>query len=259
MCRGGVYSIRTPPRPSSFGEERGLSEHPPVIWPLVLRMRFVKGIIRKKVLTRPPIPCASLRMSAAATSRRPSPHPAAPRACSTPSASSSTTASNSPPASASAPSPPPSPMPFGTADIALILARITQGLHRALVLEEQIVRTAARLDAEPQSKPASSARAPHAIAATPPRARPTADRRAGSHLANLPTPEQIAAKVASPADRRGDRRYLPRPRHPAEPSAVAGTAPPHHQIRRQLRQAGHRRRPPAVSTRCPTRPRAIAR
>jgi hypothetical protein len=121
---------------------------------------------------------------------------------------------------------------FGTADIALILARITQGLHRALVLEERIVRTAARLDADPRSKPASSARAPHASRPPTPRA-----TEAEPDLTPLPTPEQITAKA---------RRQ-------------AGTATPHHQIQRQLRPAGHRHRPPAVSARCPTRPRAIAR
>jgi hypothetical protein len=35
---------------------------------------------------------------------------------------------------------------FGTTDLALILARITQGLHRAQALEERITRNAARLD-----------------------------------------------------------------------------------------------------------------
>jgi hypothetical protein len=79
---------------------------------------------------------------------------------------------------------------FGTADIALILARITQGLHRALVLEERIVRTAARLDADPRSKPASSARAPHASRPPTPRA-----TEAEPDLTPLPTPEQITAKA----------------------------------------------------------------
>jgi hypothetical protein len=79
--------------------------------------------------------------------------------------------------------------PFGTRDIALILARITRGLHRAAALEARLVRGAARLDAEPRprSVPAAAkpASAPRRQAAPP----------AGSTLAHLPTPEQIAAEV----------------------------------------------------------------
>jgi hypothetical protein len=41
------------------------------------------------------------------------------------------------------------PRPFGTSDIALILARITRGLLLAEALEVRIIRTAARIDAEP--------------------------------------------------------------------------------------------------------------
>ena len=88
---------------------------------------------------------------------------------------------------------------FGTSNLQLILARIAQGLHRAQLLEERITRTAARLDAEPQSKPAASPRAPHAPACepqppSPPEAQPQPTDTA-SLLAALPTPEQIAAKV----------------------------------------------------------------
>ena len=43
---------------------------------------------------------------------------------------------------------------FGTDHLPLILARIAQGLLRAGLLEEKIARAAARLDAEPQPKPA---------------------------------------------------------------------------------------------------------
>jgi hypothetical protein len=79
--------------------------------------------------------------------------------------------------------------PFGTRDIALILARITCGLHRADALEARLVRGAARLDAEPRprSVPAAAkpASAPRRQAAPP----------AGSTLAHLPTPEQIATEV----------------------------------------------------------------
>jgi hypothetical protein len=74
---------------------------------------------------------------------------------------------------------------FGTADIVLILARITQGLHRALILEERIVRTAIHIDAKQQRKPA---RAPHA--SRPATRRPIA---AEPDPTPLPTSEQIAA------------------------------------------------------------------
>ena len=89
---------------------------------------------------------------------------------------------------------------FGTSDLALILARIAQGLLRAGLLQEKITGTAARLDAEPQPKPAPSPRASRAL---PCEAQPPSPRRAQTQqpadtdprLANLPTPEQIAAKV----------------------------------------------------------------
>ena len=89
---------------------------------------------------------------------------------------------------------------FGTRDLTLILARITQGLHRAGLLAEKITRTAARLDAEPQPKPEPSPRAPRALPceAQPPSPRPAQPQQpadTASCLANLPTPEQIAAKV----------------------------------------------------------------
>jgi hypothetical protein len=77
------------------------------------------------------------------------------------------------------------PHAFGTADIALILARITCGLHRATALEARLIHRAARLDAAPRQR-APSQRVPRA---TP----PDIDRAAS--LAQLPTPEQIAAKV----------------------------------------------------------------
>jgi hypothetical protein len=79
--------------------------------------------------------------------------------------------------------------PFGTRDIALILARITRGLHRANALEARVVRNAARLDAAPRPRATPAATRP-AAAARPPAA-PPADTR----LAHLPTPEQIAAEV----------------------------------------------------------------
>ena len=79
--------------------------------------------------------------------------------------------------------------PFGTRDIALILARITCGLYRASALEARVVRNAARLDAAPRPR-ATPAVAKPAAAARPPAA-PPSDAR----LAYLPTPEQIAAEV----------------------------------------------------------------
>ncbi len=79
---------------------------------------------------------------------------------------------------------------FGTSDLALILARITRGLHRATALEARLLQNAARLDAEP------------APSRAPPRprqrtAQPAARRahQADDLLAHLPTPEQFAAEV----------------------------------------------------------------
>jgi len=76
---------------------------------------------------------------------------------------------------------------FGTNDIELITARITQGLLRARALEERLERIAPRLDAKP--KAAASPRKPYAVSAA--RQVQTADSR----LAHLPTPERIAAEV----------------------------------------------------------------
>lgn len=84
---------------------------------------------------------------------------------------------------------------FGTSDTALILARITRGLHRADALEARLVRGAARLDAgpRPQAPPAVAKSVSERRRAAPP---------AGSSLApvpgldpGMPTPEQIAADV----------------------------------------------------------------
>jgi len=79
---------------------------------------------------------------------------------------------------------------FGTSDLALILARIARGLHRATALEARLLQNATRLDAEP-----APSRAP-----SRPRqrtAQPAARRahQADDLLAHLPTPEQIAAEV----------------------------------------------------------------
>ncbi len=76
---------------------------------------------------------------------------------------------------------------FGTTDIALILARIARGLHRAQALEDRVTRCAARLDAEPRrARGQSEAR----LSAVRPFAEPPDPR-----LASLPTAEQIAAEV----------------------------------------------------------------
>jgi hypothetical protein len=84
---------------------------------------------------------------------------------------------------------------FDTTDIALILARITQGLQRAQVLEERLVRNAARLDAprRPQTTPATHK----------PRVTQSAvecSQPSDPPLARLPTAEQIAARLATGLD-----------------------------------------------------------
>jgi hypothetical protein len=78
---------------------------------------------------------------------------------------------------------------FGTVDVALILARIARGLHRANALEARLLHNADRLDAAPRGT-ASPARP----RAPRPAAAPAASE-ADARLIHLPTPEQIAAKV----------------------------------------------------------------
>jgi hypothetical protein len=83
--------------------------------------------------------------------------------------------------------------PAPATDIALILARITNGLLRAELLEARIIRTAVQLDAGP-----APPRAPaHRRSLPPAAAQPT--EAAGSPgldpRMSLPTPEQIAAEV----------------------------------------------------------------
>jgi hypothetical protein len=80
------------------------------------------------------------------------------------------------------------PYPFSTSDIALILARITRGLLLAEALEVRIIRTAARIDAEPAPPRAASHRQP------PPAPAPGLDPGVDPEI-SLPTPEQIAAWV----------------------------------------------------------------
>src|SRR5271168_418398 len=73
---------------------------------------------------------------------------------------------------------------FGTADVALILARISRGLHRANALEARLLRNADRLDAAPRataSRPGPRAPKPAAAPAA---------GEADARLAHLPTPAQ---------------------------------------------------------------------
>ena len=82
--------------------------------------------------------------------------------------------------------------PFGTLDIAHILARITQGLLRAAALEARLINSPARPPAAPAAQTAPSRRQS--------RAAPSADRTARAadpRLASLPTPDEIAAEVRS--------------------------------------------------------------
>lgn len=82
--------------------------------------------------------------------------------------------------------------PFGTRDIALILARITRGLLLCSALEAKLTQHPACLDARPRK----SAAAPSQRQSSNPR--PPADRSvetADAILARLPTAEEIAAQV----------------------------------------------------------------
>jgi hypothetical protein len=96
--------------------------------------------------------------------------------------------------------------PFGTADLAAILARITNGLRRAAALEAALCRRAARgRDLTPTPIRLPAARGPRsAPQVTPSDAQPEpqpadhaqAPRRAEDpRLARLPTEEEIAAEV----------------------------------------------------------------
>jgi hypothetical protein len=80
--------------------------------------------------------------------------------------------------------------PFGKIDIALILARITQGLHRAAALEARLID---RAQHEEAGLPTVSASPPRQPRAAPPTAQCPSD--ADSRIARLPTPEQIPAEV----------------------------------------------------------------
>jgi len=83
---------------------------------------------------------------------------------------------------------------FGTADLALILARITAGLRRAAALEARLCARAARgrdLTPSPIRLPAPRS----GRKATPPADAKPADRTEDPRLARLPTEEEIAAEV----------------------------------------------------------------
>jgi hypothetical protein len=79
---------------------------------------------------------------------------------------------------------------FGTKDIALILARITRGLHRAAALEASLESGTARLGVTFRPVAAPARRQPRA-------AQPAAPRGGDgdARLDRLPTPAQIAADV----------------------------------------------------------------
>jgi hypothetical protein len=86
--------------------------------------------------------------------------------------------------------------PFGTADLAVILARITNGLRRAAALDAMLWRRAARgQDLTPTPIRMPAARAPHvARQVAPPDPQP-ANHTEDPRLARLPTEAEIAAEV----------------------------------------------------------------
>ena len=90
--------------------------------------------------------------------------------------------------------------PFGTADLAVILARITDGLRRAAALEATLCRRAARgqdLTPSPIRVPAAHGPRP-ARQVAPPGAQPgsqPAENAEHPRLARLPTDQEIAAEV----------------------------------------------------------------
>ena len=89
-------------------------------------------------------------------------------------------------------------LPFGTINVALILARVMRGLAIAAALEDRLVRNARRLDRRPARAAAETPR--RSPRATP---RPAPEDAAANPLAapdaalllRLPTPEEIAARI----------------------------------------------------------------
>jgi hypothetical protein len=89
---------------------------------------------------------------------------------------------------------------FGTADVALILARITAGLLRAAALEARLCRRAERgqdLTSPPMRFPATRQprAAPQRASPSGPPKRQGADATQDQRLARLPTANEIAAEV----------------------------------------------------------------
>jgi hypothetical protein len=92
--------------------------------------------------------------------------------------------------------------PFGTADLAVILARITAGLHRAATLESTLCQRAARSrDLTPASVRLPAPRQPRPSRQVPPPDHQPADPAVAPRLAEdprlarLPTEQEIAAEV----------------------------------------------------------------
>ncbi len=101
---------------------------------------------------------------------------------------------------AAAPGFPLSATPFSTADLAVILARITSGLRRAAALEAALCRRASRgQDLTPTPFRIPAARAPRpARQVAPPDTQPEpqpADHPQDPRLARLPTEQEIAAEI----------------------------------------------------------------
>ena len=128
--------------------------------------------------------------------------------------------------------------PFGTADIAVILARITCGLRRAAMLEAKLCKRAERgrdLTVPPIRLPAI--RVPGAAREAAAAGRPT---RRPARTPPRPPPHRGRDRrgSASPPGRRRHRRYLLRSRHRARPprSGVLGRNQSRpHGVWRQLR------------------------
>src|SRR5271165_2576136 len=86
--------------------------------------------------------------------------------------------------------------PFGTADLALILARITGGLRRAAALEARLCRRAERgQDLTPSPIRLPAPRGPRRTRQVAPPEPQPADQAEDPRLARLPTEAEIAAEV----------------------------------------------------------------
>ncbi len=86
--------------------------------------------------------------------------------------------------------------PFGTTDLAVILVRITAGLHRAAILESRLCQRAARgRDLTPASVRLPAPHKPRPSRQVAPPDHQLADPAEDPRLAHLPTEEEIAAEV----------------------------------------------------------------